>query len=135
MKLEFLADGAEACPLIRMFDAAEQELETLYDKIGKLADNGGAFWLHGLRGFDQSSVRLQLVASAKDAGLHRAPASTDWTWELTKESWDTVAALIEPFVSDHRDGAFQWLTGPMARHGLDIGETSVLLSASRDGRW
>jgi hypothetical protein len=135
MKVEFLADGAEACPLIRLFDPAQEELERLFDRVGKLADNGGGFWLHSLKGFDQTPLRIKLIAAESDTGVSRSAASAEWTWELTPQSWDTVAALIEPFASDHRDGAYQWLTGPMASHGLDVGETSVLLSASRDGRW
>jgi len=137
MTVEFLGEGAEACPLIRLFDLSQRELELIYDGIGKLADKDSRLFFIGSHptGAAQPPLRINLIPSSNDVGVYRATDAADWTWELTPESWGTVASLIEPFVSDPREGAFQWLTGPMARHGLDVGETSVLLSASRDGRW
>jgi hypothetical protein len=67
---------------------------------------------------------LTLRSNSWDQSLIRGGAPGIFECGFTRETWDNVAGLVEPFVRDA--SGFQWLAGAP-------GEASLLLSV--DGRW
>jgi hypothetical protein len=125
MKLEYLAEGSQDCPLIRLYAFDQPEVLRLR-KIAVSLSNRSAvsIALHDERGVESvSSCKLMLRSAAKDVGVvQTAPLAFECT--LTPATWASVKELIDPFCESHI-GGFQWLS--------DQGKVSLLLSHS--GSW
>ena len=107
MKIEFLADGSQDCPLILIHGQGIIVVRRLAEVLHRLAD--GAVCradLHGTAGLvAPGGIRLTASVSRWDVGVVEvSPASFEW--QLTEGSWDNVAGLLEPFcrgpVEEHR---------------------------------
>ena len=137
MNMEFLKDGSEGCPLIRIFGTDRDEFSSLHRVIMLLASGEvkacRADEINGLPII--GDCVLTLTASAQDEGVSREGHTSNFIWKLTPKKWSVVAGFIEPFLSDPRLGSFQWLAGKEARHGLDVGAIAILLSHSNNGQW
>ena len=124
MQLEFLEQGADECPLIRVFGCDPDSCKRLKGLFEQLSiGEAGPTRIDGLPGM-QSISDCRLVASSgrQDQGVSRH--GDVFVWSLTPGSWDNVAGLLEPFCRPGRAG-FQWLDR--------LGEVNVLIS--RDGFW
>lgn len=120
MKIEYLLAGAAECPLVRLFEFTDAEIDRLALAIGELSMGlrqcVAVGELPGSLGVDGCQVTL--VCAAWDQGL--APgAATSVEVRLTAGTWDNVVALLEPFRTG--SNGFQWL--------------GAGLLVSRDGRW
>lgn len=137
MKLEFLRDGGPECPLIRFFGTDTDTVRALIEKIEQLTKGiGESVHIDEVLGIQfNTDSRLILLSSNRNIGVSTSSMVGEFTWELTPEKWSLVAGLLEPFAVRPRRGIFQWLTGPMAEYGLDVGSTNVLVSFSEDGLW
>jgi hypothetical protein len=125
MKLEYLADGSQDCPLIRLYEFDQPEVMRLRKIAVALANRSAvSVALHDERGIESvSSCKLILRSGATDAGVAQTgPAAFECT--LTPATWGLVKRLIDPFC-ESKIGGFQWLA--------DQGEISLLLS--RSGSW
>lgn len=125
MKLEYLAEGSQDCPLIRLYAFDQPEVLRLRKIALSLANRSSvSMALHDERGVESvSSCKLILRAGAKDIGVvQTAPLVFECT--LTPATWGSVKRLIDPFC-ESKIGGFQWLS--------DQGKISLLLS--RSGSW
>ncbi len=125
MKLEYLADGAPDCPLIRLYDFAAAEAAQLAATVGGLASGSvDRVETHRLPFVEPiDGCQLTLVRRSWDQAAIRVGMSA-FECGFTADTWGNVAGLIEPFAKG-ADG-FQWLGG-------SPGEAVVLFSAS--GGW
>jgi hypothetical protein len=126
MKLEFLAEGARDCPLIRLYEFDLAGAMRLREAFRSLADGSlrniplhEEWWIEPL-----ANCQLDLRLGLRDLGVvQRLPMKFECV--LTTEAWMEVADLTDPFCA-YQDGKdFQWLN--------DHGEVSLLLSPS--GQW
>jgi hypothetical protein len=137
VQIDFLEEGSEDCPLIRLYGVEASQFAILHEAILSLATGAQEECpLHEVPGFRAlSGCKLKLLLSSADAGIRRIGRNLDFEWRLTPTRWFVVAGLVEPFAQRVDQGSSQWLSGKEARHGLDLGDISVLLSCSVDGRW
>jgi len=126
MKLQFLADGSQDCPLIRMYDFNEEEVVRLKRLFGLLADRSAtSVKLHEQAGIEPiDGCQLNLQVGKRNTGVVRRGTST-FECSLTSERWSDVASLAEPFCAVAEAGTCQWLN--------EDGEISLLLSPK--GGW
>jgi len=136
MKVEYLENGSQDYPLIRIYGTRQTEFLSLLQAVRDVAAViGKRSAIHEISGFDAvSNCMLTIVSSSVDEGIRQISA-TNFSWTLTQEKWRLVSGLIEPFASQICDGSYQWLSGKEARYGLNRGAISVLLSCSPDGHW
>lgn len=125
MKVEFLAEGAAECPLIRLFDYRAGELERLLIACSELGDQRRAeFPLHD-QPWVESVAGCQFTwrAGARNAGVQLPASGTAFVLELAGEAWREVSDKLLPFIDG--SGGYNWLTNE--------GDVNVLIS--RDGTW
>lgn len=125
MKIEFLPDGADVCPLIRLYDFSKQEVAQLVIAARALATGDlQRFPLH-----DQPWVTsiddCMFVWAHGSTNVDVSLGSKSEPFVLTRnhEGWLEVASLISPFAQKW-SGGWSWLTD---------GEINVLFSY--DGSW
>ena len=125
MKIEFLASGAEECPLIRLFEFQMSEVKQLREVCLALAeDEITEFALHDQRWVNSiSNCQFVWRMGSKDTGVMRPNEDEPFVLELSQEAWREVADKLLPFV-EGRVG-FNWLTNE--------GDVEVL--SSYDGKW
>jgi hypothetical protein len=126
MKIEYLPDGSEACPLVRLFDFKTSEIAELLAACRALHDGPlGHYRLDAIRSLESiGGCQLSLEAGVRDRGLVLVAPPAEFRWVLSRLTWDNVEGLLAPFEKHEIDG-FQWLDS--------IGEASLLIS--RDGSW
>ena len=124
MKLEFLPDGSDDCPLVRLYDFSPVEVADLAAAISGLAEGRTTTCpVHALTGVEPvNGCRLTLRVGWRDQGMVQLPGPADFNCVLTPDTWANVAGLTEPFVAGST--GFQWLAG---------GDARWLLSG--DGHW
>jgi hypothetical protein len=126
MKLEFLAEGSDDCPLIRLYSfdvigarrlreafrsvcASQQQRLPLHEE----------WWIEPVEG-----CRLELRSGTRDLGVvQRLPSSFDCV--LTAGRWEEMVEKVDPFCESIEMNGHQWLNKD--------GEISLLLSPT--GRW
>src|SRR5437870_1878238 len=125
MKLEFLPDGSDDCPLIRVYDMDSTEVAQLFAALSALASREReSIAVHELPGMETiSECRLLLRTGSRDRGMVQLRGSAIFECVLTADSWDNVAGLTEPFLNGNR--GYQWL--------VTSGDAKWLLS--KDGQW
>jgi hypothetical protein len=124
LKIEFLEEGSDNCPLIRIFGndvEAYNRLKLLFEQLASGAVlETKLYELAGVEAIESCSVIA--LASQRDLGANRC-GDAFW-WELTPGAWDNVAGLLAPF-SQADSAGFQWLDC--------CGDIKVLVSL--DGCW
>ncbi len=125
MRLEFLPDGFDDCPLVRLYDFDHTEVAQLFAGLSALACcERESIAVHDLPGAEAvSGSRLLLRTGSRDRGMVRLPGPASFECVLTPQSWDNVAGLAEPFLNE--TGGYQWL--------VTSGDAKWLLST--DGQW
>jgi hypothetical protein len=125
MRLEFLSDGSDDCPLIRLYAFDCTEVARLFADLSALASREQeSIAVHDLPGVESiAECRLFLRTGARDRGVVQLPGPKSFECALTPESWDNVAGLAEPFLNGN--GGHQWL--------VTWGDAKWLLST--DGHW
>ncbi len=125
MKLEFLADGSQDCPLIRLYDFESEEAVGLRQIFISLSDGTrDSVPLDGERGFESiGGCRFTLRLGKRDLGVMQK-AKAEFDCVLTQEGWDDMAWRLEPFCKSGGSG-YQWLN--------EEGNVSLLLS--KTGQW
>lgn len=122
--LEYLQEGGQDCPLVRLYDYGPSDLAALRDLCLALAagrleevslDNQP--WVNAI-----GSCRFVLRRSRISRGVRAPTADAPFVMEYTNEGWLEVADKISAL---ERAGGYQWLTIE--------GDVNVLLSP--DGHW
>jgi hypothetical protein len=126
MKLEFIAEGAPDCPLIRVFGFSNREFRRLRDACADLAEGRRAEYpLHGQPWVEPiHACRLTLRIGGADAGVSVVAGGVFELW-YDEEAWHEVRAKLEALMASS-DG-YQWLT--------DAAEGGIDVLVSRDGKW
>ena len=137
MDLDFLEEGSRDCPLIRIYGTDYDDHCRLTRAIADIAAGTvQRLPIQELPGFGADpNFELILRTAAKDEGVSRHGQSLHFVWALTPGKWRIVEGLARPLADFEIEGCYQWLAGPEARYGLDVGSVSVLLSNSHDGHW
>jgi hypothetical protein len=125
MKLEFLAEGSDDCPLIRLYDFDVAGAMRLREAFRTLANGSRRdippheeWWIEPI-----AECHLDLRLGVRDLGIvQRLPMTFDCA--LTDLGWADMASLVDPFCTG-RSGECSWLD--------EQGEVRLLLSG--DGKW
>ena len=125
IQLEYLHDGSEDCPLIRLFGYEGSDVLSLRDLCLALAAGRVAE-----AALDQSEFvcalegcRLVLRAGRSNRGVRTPKPGEPFVMECSDEGWLEVAEQVASFVDC--SGGHQWLT--------EEGDINVLIS--RNGLW
>jgi hypothetical protein len=125
MKLDYIPDGAEHCPLVRLYDFNGKEAAEFRSLLKEARDDRSA----DIKVHEQIDVepmndcQLTLKTGARNLGIvQTGPSAFDCI--LKTEAWDDMASLVEPFCSPACQG-YQWLD--------ERGRISLLFS--RNGQW
>src|SRR5258707_4927003 len=110
MKLEYLADGARECPLVRLYGFNHAETRSLRTLVRSLATGEsrsaaiqGEVWAESVGG-----CKLTLRRGARNQGV-REVDPLNFECVLTSDGWSNVEGLLDSFCDSHTAG-FQWLT-------------------------
>jgi hypothetical protein len=130
MKLDYLAEGSDLCPLLRLYDFTSGEAQQLRSEARRLASaSSRVLAVHDLPFVEGGQdCRLTWCLTDTDRGVVAHGASV-FTCELSASGWAHVVSLIEPFAHLPQKGFFQWLIG-----GLNTAHSPSLL-LSPDGQW
>lgn len=130
LTLEYIPDGSELCPLIRLFGFEAADVVALRELCLSLAEGRvtavsleGQSWVRAVGG-----CRLVLRAGDRNRGIRASKQGGDegarvFEMEYAREGWLEVADKLAPFASGL--AGFQWLTN----------EGDVRLLVSRSGEW
>jgi hypothetical protein len=129
MKLEFLAEGSDDCPLIRLYDFDITDAKRLREAFRALSDGSlqsialhEEWWMQPLE-----DCQLSLRLGQRDLGVvQRLPMRFECV--LMREGWLELMEKAAPFCAPPENPSaemHQWLNSD--------GEVSLLLSAS--GKW
>jgi hypothetical protein len=126
MKIEYLADGADRCPLVRLFDFLPDEVNKLRRMCNELADGRAIeFALHEESWIQPvDGCRFYWRIGQHDVGVTLPVSDTELVLVYSSEVWREVEGKVSQFV-DCRTGCFNWLTME--------GDVDVLISM--DGTW
>src|ERR1700722_8099049 len=110
MRLEYLAEGSRACPLIRLYQFNVADVINLKQLVRSLIAGGRQrVVLHDeMWGETVGESRLALKRGTRDQGVCQV-GSLSFECVLSTDGWSNVEGLLEPFCSPHAAG-FQWLT-------------------------
>jgi hypothetical protein len=127
MKLQFLPDGSDDCPLVRVYDFLPAEIGELFSALSALASGEQqSIAVHELPGVEAVvGCRLFLRSGLKDRGLVQLTAPASFECILSAGGWEDVAGLTEPFVAG--SGGYQWLS--------TSGDAKWLISGITGGQW
>jgi hypothetical protein len=125
MKVEYLADGLNECPLIRLYEYNQSEVRRLRE-IGRALASGAPQsrplhsepWVLPIDG-----CRLTLRPGSRSIGV-RNVAPLTFECVLSPTGWSNFEGLLDPFCDSDTNG-FQWLTHD--------GKISLLIS--QNGQW
>jgi hypothetical protein len=117
LQIDYIADGAPECPLIRIWDFTRQEACDLKQIFAALASRRKASHTIG-----KSPIQLQLVIGTQNK-LIPAETPNAYVWTLSHDEWRTVTELTAPFCESDVHG-FQWLK-----------EDGIAILLSVNGKW
>jgi hypothetical protein len=125
MKVEYLADGSNDCPLIRLYEYNQSEVRRLRELVRELASGvrQSISFQNEAWAVPVGGCRLSMWRGSRDIGV-RQVAPLDFECVLSSAGWSNVEGLLDPFCDSDSDG-FQWLTHD--------GRVSLLIS--QNGQW
>jgi hypothetical protein len=128
MKLEYFEDAhGPSTRVLLLFGASAAEVGAVRAAIAELASSDGApeFRFDHLPGFvGVAGCSLVARIGASDLGVApTGPAPFSFQCVLTRESWRSIAGLLDPFLADVQHDGFQHLT--------DVGAIAWIISTSR----
>lgn len=109
MKLEYLFEGSDDCPLIRIYGGVPKDYSHLIGIIDDLLnERKKSIYLNDKKTYKPiNDMKLEFVLSSTNIGITEV-ANSDFKCSLTKEGWSKVRQLILPFLNEHRS-MHQWL--------------------------
>ncbi len=135
MKIEYLSNGAQECPLIRIYGSNCYKFKQLSKAIINLLSKDEDLRVHKLSGFE-SINNCKLYFSLGDANENIIQHNSQlFSWTLTTEGWEIVNGLIEPFCKKTKNKFHQWISGEEAYTEFNKSPISLLISNRDDGRW
>lgn len=120
LTLEYLPDGSEDCPLIRLYGFEAADVVVLRDLCIALADGRirevslqSQPWVRVIDG-----CSLVLRAGGSNRGIVASRVQGEFVMDYTAEGWLEVSEKLAPFINGA--SGFQWLTNE--------GEVGALIS-------
>ena len=125
MKLEYLADGSDDCPLICLFEFTPAEVHELRKLVRSLVsgERQSAALQNEAWTVPIGGCQLSLRRGTRDEGVHQLEPRK-FECVLSSDRSCNVEGLLDPFCDSSTTG-FQWLTHD--------GRVSLLISQS--GKW
>ena len=111
MTLEYFEDGDRGLPLLVLHGGDISERAELYRIFEALAAGTTRLVrLHELP-FLHNPGGLTFTAASCDVdfGVEQDKSNSTFQWKRSRESWDQIAGLMEPFVVEGTGGGFQYL--------------------------
>lgn len=110
MKLEYLADGSDDCPLIRLFEFTPAEVQELRKLVRSLAsgERQSVTLQHEAWAEPIGGCQLSLRRGNREQGV-RQMELLKFECVLSSNEWSNVEGLLAPFCESDTAG-FQWLT-------------------------
>jgi len=128
LKLEYLEDGDNLCPLIRLYDFRHLDAIKFRNVVNKLASGmSDNIKLHDMP-FINSVNHCQLTLKRRidnDQGIYKNIGISDFSCSLTKDSWSWLEELVNPFCKSDSSNGHQWLTE----------SSDITLLLSNTGKW
>jgi len=125
VKIEFLENGSDDCPLIRIYGYKHDvclRIKRVFEQLAQGVTR--ELSLSDLKGVESvDGCRFIAKAGKRDRGVLHDERNV-FEWVLTPSTWDNVAGLIEPFCIPGK-GGYQWLH--------QTGDIGVLISPT--GCW
>lgn len=122
MKLDYLKDGSDDCPFVRLYDFRSAEIQQLRQSLETLASGKAErVALDDVESVD--GTRLTFTRATRDRGLVES-GSQSFDVVLTPEGWQRWIGLLAPFCEP--SSGYQWLCD-------DVGKIRLLVS--NDGAW
>lgn len=123
IKLEYLPDGSDACPLVRLYDFDTDGVRCLRDTFRSLAEGTLHVSLRDVIPVDSvDGCTIRFTQTKEDSGVVQV-GHREFEVLLSPEGWRQAADLTEAFCEG--GFGFQWLT--------DYGKIQLLLS--KTGEW
>jgi hypothetical protein len=122
-----LNEGTPDCPIIRVSSDDSTAYTRLHDAVVQLSlESIGDVDIDDLPGIVPiEGCRVSAIATKWNQGLMPTGNANEFKWRLTANTWDNVAALLEPFCSGDSRHGFQWIES--------AGDIAVLVTC--DGQW
>ena len=124
MKVDFLKEGGDDCPMVRLYGFRSSDVQRLIEAFEALA--AGSLQRANLQDVcpveSVDGAHVCFTCGERDRGVVRQGVS-DFEVILTGPSWEQAAGLAEPFCKS--SSGYQWLT-PRA------GKIQLLLSPTGD---
>lgn len=129
MKLEYLPEGSQDCPLIRIYGAdlgAVAHLLKAFKALG--LSQGAECAIHELPGMESvDGCELFARVGKEDKGAMRLEGHNIFDWVLSAETWLQVEGLTEPFAKATTARLHQWLD--------ESSDVSILITNAENGAW
>lgn len=136
IRIEFIPDGADDAPLVRIYGTARNGLTALHAALVSLANGRVAsIALASLAGFVPVDATLTLSAGSSNRGIRQPADGRGFEWIATRDAFEDAALLIEPLLQSPPSG-FQWLLGGEgALQWQQTGDVGLVVSVTEDGGW
>jgi hypothetical protein len=125
VKLDYLKDGSDDCPFVRLYEFRSVEIQRLRASFARLAD--GAVHQAALGDITpvetMDGTQLTFTRAERDRGVVQTDAQS-FDLVLTPAGWQRCSGLLEPFCEP--SWGYQWLSD-------DVGHIRLLVS--HDGDW
>ena len=110
MKLEYLPDGADMCPLVRVYEFDTTGAKCIHDAFCSLASGSSQrIRLDEIARVDAvDGCRITFTRGTLDKGVVQL-STREFDVALTALGWEQTAGLAEPF-RDNCTCGYQWLT-------------------------
>ncbi len=134
MRIEFIPDGAEDTPLIRLFGVDQKPLAVLMAALSALAEGRrDSVALETFGGFKALNATLILSVGPKNLGIRLPADGRGFEWIASRDAFGDAALLVESLLAPPK-GGFQWLLGgDGAMLWQQIGEVGLVVSVSENG--
>ena len=127
MKIEYLKDGSDDCPLIRIYGDEPESISLLKDALDSLITGSNTKVivneLNGYVGINHCYLELEKASVSKGI-LHIK--DNHFKCLFTEDKWIEISELLQPLCGPLKNG-YQWLD--------DTSNTSLLVSRYEDGQW
>lgn len=125
VKLDYLRDGTDDCPLIRLYEFQSEEMQRLQRSFERLASGAAErVALDEVTPIESvDGTQLTFSRAASDNGV-ASSGQQSFEVQLTPRGWRRCVELLEPFCKS--SSGYQWLCD-------DVGDIRLLVS--HDGAW
>jgi len=124
MKVEYLIEGSDDCPLIRIYSGTIDDCKRLLTAIEVMIKENKGFFVGNLKGYKCiNNMKLEFALANVDNGIIQEDTNY-FKWSLSINGWFKVKSLLIPFLKEYKN-KYQWLE--------ETSDISLLISDT--GEW